>query len=239
VLVTAAACGSNTAPTPSQLPSVVVHLTHMPDGVATLSYPPPTHRLAVHLDMYGLAPGATALVKIQRGTCLAPTADTVVSFPAVTADAAGAVRVDLASNPGQAAVGIPSDAIIDVSAGGTLVACTDLPAAATAPLRLFAPPQRKPAGTATLSWDTAHREVHVKISAVGLPPGTSLTAELHSGSCHTQGAVLHRIATVVADSGGSANTEADLDNTGRPTAGQYLVVHSGTGMPVLCGDVQT
>lgn len=235
MLASVAACGSNPAAPALPGQAVVVHLAHLPDGVATLSDDAASHRVAVHVDIYGLAPQATATLQIQRGTCLAPTGDTLVSFPPVTADIAGAAHSDLAATQ-VVPNGIPHGAVIDVSVGGTPVACTDLPAVATTPLRLFAPPQGKPAGTATLTPNAAQGTLRVQLSAIGLPPATSLTAELRTGSCRAPGALMRTITTLVSDSSGGATADVTLDNSGPPAAGRYVVVRAGAA-PVLCGDV--
>jgi hypothetical protein len=246
--VGACACGSS-APPPRATPSpVTVRLAHVPEGVATLGWDTQTQNVTVHLDVYGLAPAGSVELRLRQGSCLAPAAAALVTFPGVTADATGVVRTDVVSDQPQPA-GIPHQAAIAVEAGGggaapSLLACTDIPASnATAPLRLFAPPALKPAGTATLTYDRGAATLDVRITAIGLPAGASVAAEIRRGSCEVQGALVRQLGGAVADGGGALSSAELLTHVAIPGAHWYVDVRptSAAGAPrpgpLVCGDV--
>jgi len=226
---------------------VVVHLAHVPDGVATLGWNAQTRAVTVHLDIFGLAPAGTVALRLRQGSCLALAAE-LVGFPDVTADAGGVVRTDVASDQPQPA-GIPHHAAIAVEAAGggaaaSLLACTDIPASnATAPLRLFAPPALKPAGTATLAYDRAAATLDVHVIAIGMPAGGSFAAELRQGSCHTQGPVVRHVADVTADRSGAISSATTLTHFTARSGHWYVAVRPASAAgapqpgPLVCGDV--
>jgi hypothetical protein len=205
-------------------------------------------RVTVNLDIYGLAPAGAVALRLRPGSCLALGAAPLATFPAVTADATGVVRTGVVSDQAQPA-GIPHHAVVDVELpdGGatpSLLACTDIPAGdATAPLRLFAPPALKPAGTATLTYDARAARLDMRIFAIGLPARATVAAEIHRGTCTAQGAPLGGLGGIAADSRGMVDSAGVVAHLVAPRGHWYVAVRSqvSTGAaqpgPLLCGDV--
>jgi len=226
---------------------VTVRLVHMPEGVVALGVDA-TLRLTVHVEMDGLAPGGTSTLAVLAGSCLAPSATALAGFATLTADGEGAVRTDVVSQR-PVAGGIPHGAVLLVQdSAGAMLACVDLPSSnATAPLRLFAPPRFKPAGTATLSAGSAgSARLAVRFDAIDLRGGGAYTVAIRSGSCQAQGTLVRTIGQLHPGDSGTASLRVTLAQmTAPPASGWYVVVVDGdaaagaapAGQPVLCGDV--
>src|SRR5260370_31249746 len=85
-------------------------------------------------------------------------------------------------------------------AGSSLLPCTDIPASnTTAPLRLFAPPAFKPAGTATLTYDRGAGRLDVRTTAIGVVAGSPLAAERRRGVFQANGPLGSPIGTPTAN----------------------------------------
>ena len=87
----------------------------------------------------------------------------------------------------------------------------------------------------------------VMMDVSGLQPNSSHAAHIHSGSCASQGPVVHPLKTVVANATGSALETTVIKNVKAiPASGWYVNVHLTTDMstqtgfdPIACGDVTT
>jgi hypothetical protein len=102
------------------------------------------------------------------------------------------------------------------------------------------------AGTVTMYIQNS--TLYVSIYASGLVPFSSHAAHIHTGSCSTQGGVLHMLRDVVADgSGNGTSFTAIAGVTSIPTTGWYINVHNGDSTqlgtqsgfePILCANVR-
>lgn len=227
----------------------------MPDGVATLGFNAQTRHVTVRVDVYGLAPNSTTALQLRQGSCLSLSSSTVATFPAVTADAGGTLSAVVTSDA-MLAAGIPPGTAIVAQPSGDLdrtavpLLCTDIPASnPTGPVRLFAPPQLKPAGTATVIFTPGAHKLTLHITAIGLRPEESYDAAIRRGSCKAQGAVHFAVkGKLVADATGSAVVSSSLRGVDSlPATGWYLSVDrtpSANALseaieagPLLCGDI--
>lgn len=223
---------------------MIVHLAHLPEGVATLSWNAGTRRVGLHLDVYGGVGGGTVDVSVRAGHCLdAQPGAPLAEFPAAAADASGDVRADLVSTRAVRG-GVPRAGIIDLEdPGGAMLACTDIPAVgSTAPQRLDAPPRFKPGATATLApRNGGGSDLH--LVAVDLAGGGTYTVEVRGGTCPAPQALLATAGQLTATTGGAADWHARLPLASRPGATGWSIwlLDAGgaggrpAGQPVLCG----
>ena len=242
------ACGSQASSSSSAPPQIAsVRLDHVPDGVVALTWDTATKQVTASVDLYGAGPGESLMLLVRTGSCLAPGDATLVTFPQLTAGPGGALTTQVTSDAPVPGGVVEGSAIVVAPAGAATpdatLLCTDVPAAgATGPLRLYAPPQLKPAGTATLVYDASARTLTVRVTAIGLRPSTAYGAHLGRGSCRAQGAEVDGVGGVSADASGNASATASLSGVEQPPAnGWYLAVDrpaSGPGGgPLLCGDI--
>jgi hypothetical protein len=103
-----------------------------------------------------------------------------------------------------------------------------------------------PSGMATLNWDPASHALTVKLSLVGLAPGSEHPAHIHAGSCGQQSRIIYPLQFVAADVHGVAATTTDIPHVanGIPATGWYINVHNGPGLatndqdlPIVCGNI--
>jgi CHRD domain len=105
--------------------------------------------------------------------------------------------------------------------------------------------KHQPHGTATISWDPTRQGLTVKISLIGLAPGSTHPAQINSGSCAKQGAVVYPLQNVVADARGVGTSTTTIKNVTKiPASGWYIIVHNGPNLspsdqflPIVCSNL--
>jgi hypothetical protein len=257
---TQTATGSTTA---AGVSSAVVPLRHVPNGEATLAYDAAAKTLTVELRLTGLAPNSVHPAHIHSGRCARQGA---VAYPLnnVQADGHGvadAVTAVSAVREG----GIPDAAwYVNVHNGPNLtpdaqfepIVCGDVAnptrgAHVAVQLQQGPPPTSPPSSPDQSASGTAQLTVRggaltVVLDVTGLRPSSSHAVHIHLGSCASQGAVIHPLPSLTADSGGHATLTATVgDVSSIPTGTWYVNVHRTTAVtagqtdfdPILCGDV--
>jgi hypothetical protein len=225
-------------------------LQSMPAG--TVFIEPGTHgHLRVRVGVFGLTPGSSHEVSIQ-GPLGHP-----VSFPALTADAAGQADTTLTSVGSAGHLPLLSRFVIRLgdSAGdplaGELIAETGVLPVHPVPGSAFAfhavtfgtngVSLGRPSGQTTLSYNAPARTLTVTVTASGLTPGPH-AAHIHLGSCLNQGPVKYMMADFVADANGNIIDQARVITgvTGVPAPGNwYLNLHQGGMNQILADGVPT
>ncbi len=102
-----------------------------------------------------------------------------------------------------------------------------------------------PHGIANISWDPTRQGLTVKISLIGLAPSSTHPANINSGSCVKQGAVVYPLQNVVADARGVGTSTTAIKNVTKiPASGWYINVHNGPNLapsdqllPIVCSDL--
>lgn len=141
-------------------------------------------------------------------------------------------------------------AMLGIVAALLLVACGGPATPTTTTTTASATLKHLPSGTADLSWDPSSKMLTVKLSLLGLAPGSTHPSHIHLGSCENQGKVLYPLTAIVADMHGIATVTTMISNvtTGIPAKGWYVNVHNGPGvgtgqltdpqfLPIVCGNV--
>jgi hypothetical protein len=267
-----AACGPGTAgggggsSTPSATASAsvgttanaVAPLKHHPTGGADISWDPSSKDLTARVNLTGLAPSSEHAAHIYAGACAAGGA-AVYTFTPLTADAKGAVSTTQTFH--SVATGIPATGwFINVHNGTTGdtyatmdIACADItnhnPNTTQAQMvhvdfKQGYGPSQNASGQTTLAIKNGNQLV-VTITLHGLEPTSVHKAHIHTGSCQSQGDVVHPLNDATADSAGNATSVTTIANvTAIPTGGWYVNVHRGVNMtspidfdPIACGDV--
>jgi len=85
----------------------------------------------------------------------------------------------------------------------------------------------------------------VKISLIGLAPSSTHPANINSGSCVKQGAVVYPLQNVVADARGVGTSTTAIKNVTKiPASGWYINVHNGPNLapsdqflPIVCSNL--
>jgi Cu/Zn superoxide dismutase len=241
----------------------------MPTGTATLSWDPTTKLITAEVKMYGFTPMSGHAMHLHPGNCAHQTQPPSVPFSDISANAAGAVTQAVTSTTASPA-GIPSGSYLNIhlapgaqlgsptDVSFTSVACADIPAGAPAAgpvgLTMHAPSTngQKPQGSATLAYDSSHQTLRVTVTASGLAPNTAHAVHIHSGSCSTQGDVLHPLPDLQTDAAGNGSLTTMVSNVNSPppASGWYVNVHMGPMSqilqgnnptllfaPILCGDL--
>ncbi len=243
--------------------SATVPLRHVPTGAATLAYDAATRTLTVEMNLTGLAPNSVHPAHIHYGLCEKQGA---VAYPLnnVQADGHGVANTVTAVTNVKEAV-IPDAAwYINVHNGPNLspdaqfepIVCGDVAnpgkgAHVLVQLQQGPPPSSPPSspdqsasGTATLT--IVGGALRVVLDVTGLRPSSSHAVHLHTGSCASQGPVLHGLPTLTADANGHAALTATVPGVSLIPIGRwYLNVHRTTAVtagqtdfdPILCGDI--
>jgi hypothetical protein len=265
LVAAAGACSKSSSPgtsasaTPSPSAAVPIHLTlnHAPTGTVTLSWDVTSRVVTATVAMSGFTPGSSHAMHIHSGSCQNQLNPPVIPFPDVKADAAGAARESVVSNP--VSGGIPTNAYLNIhlapqaqlgsptDVSFTPISCADIPAGTPArgpvTLTMTALPQtgQHPDGTATLSYNGSAHTLTVEVKTSGLPAGTSHAAHIHTGSCAAQGDVVHALTDLKADASGNADTTTVVQNVTAPPppTGWYLNIHLGDSNQILSGTQPT
>jgi len=251
--------------TVGSMSSGVARLTHEPTGSADLSWDPSTKVLTVHITLTGLTPSSvptnTHPAHIHAGTC-ATGGTAIHSLPNLMADAKGDVTKTVTIE--NVATGIPASGwFINVhnGSGGDVyntmdIACADITNPNPNPSQAQSVhvdfhrgygPSQNASGEATLAIHNGNQLV-VTVTVTGLEPTSTHAVHIHTGSCQSQGGIVHGFPTdkyLKADGSGKATESVMFDNvTSIPTSGWYVNVHRGTNMqssidfdPIACGDV--
>ncbi|HEX3605060.1 MAG TPA: CHRD domain-containing protein [Candidatus Dormibacteraeota bacterium] len=265
------ACGSSSGgsgattstSTAAGVTSATVPLRHVPTGAATLAFDPSTRTLTVEVRLSGLAPNSVHPAHIHSGLC-EKQGQVAYGLNNVQADGHGvADTVTAVSNIKEAA--IPDGAwYINVHNGPNLtpdaqfepIVCGDIanpakgehlvvqlqsgPSPATPP----SSPDQTASGTATLT--IVSGALKVVLDVTGLKPSSAHAVHIHSGSCASQGAVVHPLPALMADASGHASLTTTVSNVSSiPTGVWYLNIHRTTAVtagqtdfdPILCGDI--
>lgn len=234
-------------------------LKHTPNGTANITWDPASQGLTVKISLVGLAPSSTHPAHIHSGSC-AKQGAVVYPLQNVVADAHGVGSsttviknvktlqptgwfLNVHNGPGLS----PADQFLPI-------VCSDLTFSNISPtssLSVQVPLTAAPGSSASESASgTAHLTLSgstltVKLTLTGLQPGTSHAAHIHAGSCESQGAVVHPLNSVVADSSGNYNGTTTIKNVSSlPGSGWYVNVHYSTDLstqtgfnPIACGNV--
>ncbi len=270
VVLLLSACGGSTS-TPassgtatstsaaSSSTSATATLKHAPNGTANITWDPASQGLTVKISLVGLAPSSTHPAHIHSGSC-AKQGAVVYPLQNVVADAHGVGSsttvikdvktlqptgwyLNIHNGPGLS----PADQFLPI-------VCSDLTFSNISPtssLSVQVPLTAAPGSSASESASgTAHLTLSgstltVKLTLTGLQPGTSHAAHIHAGSCESQGAVVHPLNNVVADSSGNYNGTTTIKNVSSlPGSGWYVNIHYSTDLstqtgfnPIACGNV--
>lgn len=269
VLLLSACGGSTSAPASSgtatstsaasSSTSATATLKHTPNGTANITWNPANQELTVKISLVGLAPSSTHPAHIHSGSC-AKQGAVVYPLQNVVADAHGVGSsttviknvktlqptgwfLNVHNGPGLS----PADQFLPI-------VCSDLTFSNISPtssLSVQVPLTAAPGSSASeVASGTAHLTLSgstltVKLTLTGLQPGTSHAAHIHAGSCESQGAVVHSLNNVVADSSGNYNGTTTIKNVSSlPGSGWYVNVHYSTDLstqtgfnPIACGNV--
>lgn len=90
-------CSPAASPSPKPIFQATVHPYHVPAGFVTLSWDRRSRLIHLALDTYGLATSSSHGTDLRQGPCTQADAQMVSTFPDITADAHGAVRMTLTS----------------------------------------------------------------------------------------------------------------------------------------------
>ena len=236
---------------------ITVQLTHMPKGTVTLTWDSSSKIITAAVDMTGFTPGMAHAMHIHTGSCLNQHNPPVIPFPDIQADATGAIKASVMSNP--VAAGIPNSAYLNIhlapgaqlgSPGDvnfTPIACADIPtgtaAAGPVALSMKSLPQagQSPQGMATLTYDATAQSLKVEIKITGLVPNSTHAAHIHTGTCEDQGAVIHGLNDLTADASGSVDdtTTVNAVTSPPPGSGWYVNVHFTGSSGILSGGKPT
>ncbi len=252
--------GSSTA---AGMSSATVALRHVPSGEATLAYDATTGTLTVELRLTGLAPNSVHPAHIHSGLCEKQGA-VAYGLNNVQADGHGVADTVTAVTAIKES-GIPDGAwYVNVHNGPNLtpdaqfepIVCGDVAnpgkgAHVAVQLQQGPPPNSPPSsadqtasGTATLTVQGG--ALKVVLDVTGLKPSSSHAVHIHSGSCASQGAVVHPLPSLTADAAGHATLTTTVSGVGSiPTGTWYINVHRTTAVtsgqtdfdPILCGDI--
>ncbi len=266
-----AGCGGNTSahassgitaplsPNASNSTTASATLKHVPYGTATISWDPVSKGLTVKIALTGMAPNSTHPAHIHAGSCVKQGA---VEYPLhnVVADAHGVGSsttviknvttlpasgwsIHVHNGPGLA----PADQFLPI-------VCRDLIFTKISPAKMMSvqvPLNAAPGSDASeTASGTAHltisgRTLTVKLTLSGLQPKSSHAANIHAGSCASQGAVVYPLQNVVADASGNADVTTTIKNVSSiPSHIWYVIVHYSTDLstqtgfnPIACGNV--
>jgi hypothetical protein len=192
-------------------PATTAFLTPEPSAALTLSYDAGTKTLSLAFEGSGLVPNGTYRPELRRGTCLRA-GGTAVSFGTFTADSLGAAKATVKAE--RTTSGFPRGVNVDLDLLGTRSArapasisgCVDVPTRTpTTPLRLFPPPTMRTGGSFTASYRDA-RTLSLRVSLLGLKPGTVHAVRVYQGSCAGFGARVATFGELTADNAGSASS---------------------------------
>lgn len=240
------------------LASAVAHLAHQPTGTADLTWEPSSKALTVKMSLTGLAPSSDHAAHIHSGSC-GSNGPIVHGLNNVKADAKG--DATFSQTIDNVADGIPANGwYLNIHNGtGTDqyqtmdIACTDITNSTGTGqaqtvhetfTRGYGPSQNA-SGDATLAIQNG--KLVVTITMTGLEPTSKHAAHIHTGSCKSQGDVVHPLNDVTADGSGNATSATTIDNVSSiPSGGWYVNVHRGTNLsspidfdPIACGPVTT
>jgi len=115
--------------------------------------------------------------------------------------------------------------------------------AVTVPLQQGSGPSQAASGTADLNVNNG--QLSVKVTMSGLAPNSAHAAHIHAGSCTNEGAVIHPLTDITADSNGQATSSTTVPGVSSIPSGQWYVnVHGSTDLntqtgfdPIACGNV--
>jgi len=254
---TPAATGSAGGTSVPGVSNATVALTHEPSGTADLTWTQSDQSLQVQIALTGLAPDSSHAAHIHTGSCQEQ-GNAIHGLQDVKADASG--KATLTQAIPNVEGGIPASGwylnIHNATGGDTYskmdIACADIasPDRSTAGkqtvhltfTRGMAPSQNA-SGRAQLRIQNGN--LVVTLTASGLEPGSTHPAHIHTGSCQEQGAIVHPLQSLVANSAGNASSTTTVNNVSSiPSSGWYVNVHRGVYLnsqidfdPIICGNV--
>jgi len=234
-------------------------LKHMPYGTASISWDPLSKGLTVKISLTGMAPNSTHPAHIHAGSCVKQGA---IEYPLhnVVADVHG---VGSSTTVVKNVTTLPASGwSIHVHNGPGLssgdqflpIVCSDLtftkisPAKMTSvqvPLKAAPGSDASETASGTAQLTISGSTLTVKLTLSGLQPKSSHAADIHAGSCASQGAVVYPLQNVVADALGDANVTTTIKNVSSiPSRNWYVNVHYSTNLstqtgfnPIACGNV--
>ncbi len=262
-----AGCGGGSTSAPASTPTATsassgttAHATlkHMPNGMATVSFDLARQSLTVKISLIGLAPNSTHPAHIHSGSCanqgtvVYPLKDVVADahgvgtsttmIQSVTVPASG-WYLNVHNGPGLT----PSEQFLPIVCSDLNTASLSAPPSSSLNVPLDAAPGSSASETAsgTAQLALSGSTLTVKLTLSGLAPNSSHAAHIHSGSCESQGAVVHPLSTVTADASGNATVTTTINNVSSiPSSGWYVNVHYSTALstqtgfdPIACGNV--
>jgi hypothetical protein len=269
VVLLLAGCAQNGQSTtqsiqPATLPHVdaIATLNHVPVGSTVLNWNPTNHVLVVSVKLTGLAPSSTHPAHIYEGACskqgkaLYPLQNIVADTHGV--GAAMTTIDNVASIPDSGwSLAVHNGPGLVVAEQALPIVCGNIshpaPSNKNAPQQITVNLNSAPSSSAsenargTVKMALANGTLTVVLNVSGLQPNSSHAAHIHSGSCVSQGSVVHPLKTVVANATGSALETTVIKNVKAiPASGWYVNVHLTTDMstqtgfdPIACGNVTT
>jgi hypothetical protein len=247
--------------------SGVALLAPQPSGTAELTWDPATdNTLTVAVNVLGLVPANEGGMKVaaypaslNMGSCT-QRGNVVQQLPALMPDKNGTAKAN-ATMKGVTG-GIPANGWILVvespamnNTPGTALACGEV-------VNPQAPGTMKQStkvlihgltalnggqsGTGAAQLSLSGTTLTVTIDLAGLPAGSKHEAHIHSGSCGAQGAVVHPLNPMTANSSGVVHEVTIIQNVTSLPNNWFINVHNSTDLttqagyqPVACGDVYT
>jgi hypothetical protein len=228
-------------------PSVAhLRLQDMPQGTATFVWTA-TGQLTAQLSVSGLTPGSSHAVELQG-----PGGTTIAQFGILTANGAGQAQGALASTD---TTPVPDGSHLVILIDSQMGAIASEPIAQTPAIAsgqmsyqllgtMVGPTgisYGTPQGWATVAYDPQARTITVTLTASGLTPGGH-AADIHVGSCQSQGPVQYMLMDFTANARGQINGEVRTV-TGVtmpvPATGWYLNLHQGTSANILANGQPT
>lgn len=241
------------------LTSALATLVHQPVGTADLTYNPSAKTLNVKVNLTGLAPNSDHAAHIHNGSC-GSSGSVVHALNTITANGKGVASLDQTiDNVSSEIPGSGWDINVHNGTGtdqysSMSIACANIKPQSTSTSAgqtqtahvTFGDgegPSQAASGKATLAIQGG--KLLVTITMSGLEPTSKHAAHIHTGTCASQGDIVHPLNDVTADGSGNATSTTTIDNVSAiPSGGWYVNVHRGTNMnspidfdPIACGNV--
>lgn len=241
------------------LTSATATLSHQPTGTADVTYSASAKTLTVKVNLTGLAPNSTHAAHIHSGNCGSNGA-VVHALNTISANGTGAATLNQTID--NVSGGIPGSGwYLNVNNGtandqysNVSIACVNITPTNTttsagqtqtahATFAKGEGPSQNSSGKATLAIQGGNLVVTITLS--GLEPTSKHAAHIHTGSCTSQGDVVHALNDVTADGSGNATSTTTITKvTSIPSGGWYVNVHRGLNLnspidfdPIACGAV--
>jgi hypothetical protein len=222
---------------PRRTTKVTSHLTlrAMPVGSVSLSHNT-DGTLSASLNLYGLTPGSSHKVDIERDGAVA------VRFADVTADGTGQLHTTVTSTGTVRSLPYGGELAIRLGDDGSQLAAETIASTGTLPdhltdatYQLHAVGNGQLSGHVTTVFDPTAHTLTLTVDATGLTPGMH-AAHIHAGSCASQGAVQYMLMDLQANEHGNVvhQTRVVSGVPALPAPGTWYVnIHQGDSNTIL------